>query len=262
MHLITFLSTLVSALPNFEQITPHQSLGSSRVTLDGNCQRYECNLGNFIADAMVDWNAQNFNGTVGWTDAAIALIDGDSIKESVGQSDIAAITSVQVNQILEGSKIVAVEVTGQQLVQALEHAVAKFQPGTKADYDEFLQNSGLYVEYDMSKPANERVIGVQITCADCTSPEIFDINLTRTYRVLMPESLADGDHDFTMFENKMVKDLGVTDKEVFTAYLAKKSPIYPAVEWRVTIMNNAASLKISIAIIFMSVLMSIFGKKL
>lgn len=258
MHLLTFIHALASALPYAEKIVPHQSLGSSFVTLDGNCKRSECNLGNFVADAMIDWNAQQFNGTVGWTDAAIALIDGDSIRSSVSRSGSGEITSAHINQILEGSKIVAVDVTGQQLVDALEHAVARFQPGTKANYDEFLQNSGLFVEYDMLKPANERVTGVQVICADCNSPLVFDINLTRTYRVLMPESLADGGHDYTMFEEKTVRDLGVTDRKVFTAYLAKKSPIYPAVEWRVTIMNNAASLKLSIAIIFMTVLVSIF----
>lgn len=261
MHLLTIFSTLASVLPGIERIVPHQSLGSSRVTLDGDCRRAECNLGNFVADAMVDWNAQRFNGTVGWTDAAMAIIDGESIKSSIGRSNLGEITSAHVNQILDGSKIVAVDVTGQQLWDALEHAVANFEPGKGASYDEFLQNSGIFVEYDMSKPANERIIVVQVTCADCTSPQIFDINLTRTYRVLMPESLANGEHDFTMFEGRTVRDLGVTDKEVFTAYLAKKSPIYPAVEWRVTIMNNAASLNISIAVIFMSVLMTIFGKK-
>lgn len=53
----------------------NEIVGSTRVHLNGSCRRRECNLGNLIADSMVNWNALKYNG-VGWTDAAIGIIQG------------------------------------------------------------------------------------------------------------------------------------------------------------------------------------------
>ena len=57
----------------------NEIVGNTRVHLDGSCRRRECNLGNFIADAIVNWNALKFNG-VGWTDAALGIIQGNFIQ--------------------------------------------------------------------------------------------------------------------------------------------------------------------------------------
>lgn len=89
----------------------------------------------------------------------------------------------------------------------------------------------------------------------------------------MPKTLADGAHGFEVFVGKEVRDLGVTDKQAFLAYLAKKSPIYPAVEWRITINpeiieenpttispatpDSASGFKISLMLILVSTLLSI-----
>lgn len=57
----------------------NEIVGKTRVHLDGSCRRRECNLGNLIADSMVDWNTLKYNG-VGWTDAAIGIIQGNFFK--------------------------------------------------------------------------------------------------------------------------------------------------------------------------------------
>lgn len=263
------LAIFASSHPYEEEIIPFQKTLSTRVLLDGeSCKRVECNLGNFITDAMVDYNALQYTGEVGWTDAAIALIDGESIKSSIERGQ--TLTSEHFDRILEGTKIVAIELTGQQLKDALEKSVANYDIDGFKNYNEFLQNSGLFVEYDLTKPTGQRITSLQITCADCDSPIIFDINLTRKYRVLMPEALAKGKHGYTVFEGKIVKELTVSDKEMFVAYLSKKSPIYPAVEWRITfdpeVMDEpkadaAVSVKTSFALIFASIFLSIISNR-
>jgi 5'-nucleotidase len=273
-----FLSSIIlaSAVPqNDVKILQASALGISRVYLDGACTRSECNLGNFIADAIVDWNAEKYNGTVGWTDAAIALIDTALIKSSLAKTGTGEILQAHVDSILDGTPIVAVDMIGQQLVSALEHAVHRYEEGVA--YHEFLQHSGLIVEYDVSKEIGQRTTSVQVTCADCDSPLIFNISPSKTYRVLMPKTLAEGAHGFTVFAGKQAAEIGATDKQAFLAYLAKKSPIYPAVEWRITInpeiidenpttaapptttTDSASGLKISFVLILLSV-MTIFKK--
>ena len=41
-----------------------------------------------------------------------------------------------------------------------------------------------------------------------------------------------------MLENTLVKDMGITESDVFIEYVKKRSPIYPSVEWRITILNE------------------------
>lgn len=226
---------------------------SSRVTLDGNCRRSECNFGNFLADAIVDWNALRYNGSVGWTDSSIALVQASTIKTSLLQRG--NLNSAQFDQLLVGTKIVALDVTGQDIKNALEHSVANYDVHSKNNYDEFLQVSGLIVEFNVTNPVNERVTSLEIVCADCNSPLIFEINLTRNYRILVSETLANGANGYSMFAGKTKIDLGVTDKEVIAPYYAKKSPIYPAVEWRLTINSNAGIVKISGLFVVVSVLL-------
>jgi 2',3'-cyclic-nucleotide 2'-phosphodiesterase (5'-nucleotidase family) len=249
------LVTLVSSHPKDVEISPLQtSTWTSRVTLDGNCRRSECNFGNFVADAIVDWNALRYTGSDGWTDSAIALVDASTIKLITLLKGNLNPTSV--DQLLEGTKIVTLDVTGQNIKDALEHAVDNYDVHSKANYDKFLQVSGLIVEFDLTNPVGERVTSLEVICADCESPIIFEINLTRSYRILVSETIADGTHGYSMFAGKTKTDLGVTDKEIIAPYLAKKSPIYPAVEWRLTINSNAAITKISTVFVFASILLS------
>jgi 5'-nucleotidase len=228
---------------------------TSRVTLDGSCRRSECNFGNFVADAIVDWNALRFTGSEGWTDSAIALVDASTIKmSSVAKGNL---NSASVDQLLEGTKIVALDVSGKNIWDALEHSVGNYDTQSKNNYDEFLQVSGIIAVFNVSDPVGERLKSLEIVCADCEAPLIFQINLTRNYRILVSESIANGAHGYSMFAGKTKTDLGMTDKEILSSYFAKKSPIYPAVEWRLTLNSNAVIVKISIFVVFASILMSL-----
>ncbi|KAG5677132.1 hypothetical protein PVAND_006914 [Polypedilum vanderplanki] len=211
-------------------------VGSSRVFLDGNCYTTECNLGNFITDAFVDWYAMNSNVQTGWTDASIALIPARNIQFSIDPKETKGdITKALANKILPlNNKLVVVEISGAVFMQALEHAVSSYYDGAQT---EFLQMSGVQVEYDINNEVGSRVVSAKILCSSCTLPELETINTSANYKILMPQNLANGDEGYTMFSNHISSILEVTELDAFLNYLKKKSPIYPAIEWRITIKN-------------------------
>lgn len=105
-------------------------------------------------------------------------------------------------------------------------------------YGEFLQMSGMQVLYNISKPSGERVVKAQVLCTKCHDPSFENIDLNKTYKILMQSFMAAGGDGYTMFVGKTVKSFNASDLDVFSYYLGKKSPIYPAVEWRVTFTSD------------------------
>lgn len=204
-------------------------LGRTRVKLDNNCEDQECNLGNFIADSMVDYYAQNFNHESQWTDASIALIQGSKILSSIpANSDI---ISDHVMSIFGTSKNLHVkELTGMELKKVLEFAISN---------DKFLQVSGLEVTFDMNKPVNEKVVQLKSLCTACLSPTLENVVDNGNYKVIMQNSLASGEDGFgAIYEKVGSVETRETDSNAFIQYLKKKSPIYPAVERRINVIEE------------------------
>lgn len=219
-------------------IDPSEEIvGSSRVYLDGNCYRSECNLGNFITDSFVDWYAFKYEAIGGWTDASIALIQASNIRNSFDpNTNNGKISRTDAMNILAmNQKIAVVEISGEVLRQALEHSVKRYSEGGQPP--EFLQMSGLHVEFDMNKPIGSRVIAVKALCSKCTIPELEEIKTEQNYKILMPENLANGAEGFSMFAGRTLEVLNESELDAFLNYLQKKSPVYQAVEWRITIKD-------------------------
>lgn len=213
----------------------NEIVGFTRVHLEGSCRRQECNLANFIADGMVDWNALKHSGE-GWTDAAIGIIQGGGVRASIEKTSDGKITKEDVQTVLPfESKVVVIEVTGAVLLASLEHSVSRYTEGEGRG--EFLQYSGLQVEYDMNNENGKRVTKVKVLCAYCLVPEHEDIDLSKKYRIVLQDFLADGGDGFEMFKNTQIKESETLDIDVFDAFIKKKSPIYPPIEWRITIRD-------------------------
>lgn len=213
-------------------------VGHTKVRLDGNCRRKECNLGNFIADSFVDWYANNFEAPDYWTDAAIGFIQGGGVRTSIDHKSAAGVISKEdASTVLPFvNKIVVVEVTGKELMEALEHSVFRYTEGTDAR-GEFLQMSGAQVEFDMNRAPGSRVVDAKVLCSKCYVPELVEIVMDEKYRILMQDFLAGGGDGFEVFKGKTIKVLDILDLDVFVTFLKKKSPIHPAVEWRVTVKD-------------------------
>lgn len=201
----------------------NEVVGNSAVSLNGlraDVRTKETNLGNLIADGM----AAKANESV---KTHIAMQNGGGIRESI---DAGEITLGEVLTVLPfGNNLVTLDLTGQEILDALEHSVS----GVETGEGRFLQVSGLKYKYDVSKPAGDRV-----WFAEAKTDNGFEaIDVKKTYRVATNAFTADGGDGYTMF--KKAKDEGrmtelfVVDYEVFTSYLAKNNPVSPEVEGRI-----------------------------
>ncbi|XP_045774953.1 uncharacterized protein LOC123873896 [Maniola jurtina] len=192
---------------SIEQIT-ESVIGASSVLLDGlTCRLQECNLGNLIADAMVDKYASEYVGE-GWTDAPIAVMQGGGIRASISHADqLFNITKGELYTVMPfAGNLVKIAMNGSNVLKMLEHSVADYNiiraPG------QFLQVSGLKVEYDLKKPSGTRVVKVLARCGKCQIPVYELLSKTAEYNVLSSGFLASGGDGFFMFKGLPMTSLG------------------------------------------------------
>lgn len=217
-------------------LEPSQEIvGSTLVLLDNNCQQEECNLGNFVSDAIVDWHALKYENNEFWTDASIAVIQGSRLKTSIDPKvNNGQITKIDAEKVFSPAffNINLLTLTGEEIKKMLEHSVSEYEITNNA---RFLQMSGLQVKYDLSRPVGQRVVDVKILCAECNVPTLEPLDPVKGYKILMQSILASGVDGYTaVFGEKHLQDLQESDAHVFIEYLKKKSPVHPAVEWRIT----------------------------
>uniref|UniRef100_A0A0C9RNV9 5'-nucleotidase n=1 Tax=Fopius arisanus TaxID=64838 RepID=A0A0C9RNV9_9HYME len=224
----------------------NQAVGSARVLLDGdskNCRRKECNFGNLIVDAMIEYNALEYAGGNGWTDAAIAIHNSGSLRSSIDREPDDNIAMSDILAALPfNSGMGKIKMTGRVLKQVLEWSVYNLDYNYTADLrGAFLQLSGLQVDYDLSQPNGARVVAVYARCSSCRIPVFDPLNDDETYVVLATDFLQAGGDDF-----KMLKDLewtasGITTDQVVANYIKRHSPVYPGVEWRINYISTGNS---------------------
>ncbi len=164
----------------------------------------ETNLGNFITDGMLA-KAQQIN-----PDTTIALQNGGGIRASIEPGPI---TYGEVLTVLPfGNALAIMEVTGQELKDALEHSVREYPKENGG----FLHVSGMFFNYDGKAPVGERVLSVFVD----TGGETYDeLDLEETYTVATNSFTAKGGDGFDSFgkayEEGRVTEPGFTDWEMF-----------------------------------------------
>jgi 2',3'-cyclic-nucleotide 2'-phosphodiesterase (5'-nucleotidase family) len=184
---------------------------------------------------MVDWYANNVNSGEFWTDASIAILQGGGIRSSIDTAR--NITMEDLLTIMPfGAKLEVAEITGSELMEVLEHSVHRYDNGD--ENGEFLQFSGLNVIYDLSQPVGKRVADVKVVCAKCVIPTLVSVNLTEKYKIIIVDFLANGGDGYKTFIGKSVFKAEVSDIDFFSAYLLKKSPVFPAIEWRIKFIEH------------------------
>ncbi|VVC93230.1 unnamed protein product [Leptidea sinapis] len=216
------------------------SVGSTAVLLDGSsCRLRECNMGNLITDALVYKYASDYQG-VGWTDAPIAVMQGGGIRATINHvNDESDITQGDLLTVMPfDDRAVKVAMSGSDIRKMLEHSVAEYNviraPG------QFLQFSGMKVEYDFQKKSGERVLRAQILCGDCILPEYSMLNDSAVYNILINGFLSMGGDGFSVFVDKPQDYLNFNDLSATIEYINKTSPIFPAIEGRIIIHNEMA----------------------
>lgn len=222
----------------------HKMIGKTRVLIDGdskNCRRQECNMGNLICDAMLDYYAGEYLSKDGWTDAAIAIQNSGSIRASITRARNDEITRKDIISVLPfGNVIIKASVTGKLILSMLEWSVHNFDHLTSTGnlVGAFLQYSGLQVTYDISRPPNSRVVSVQVQCAACRVPTYSKLQPNLTYNILINDFIGKGGDGFHMLESVEKTPLSITLADVLERYIEKHSPVYPGVSWRISYVNN------------------------
>lgn len=221
-------------------------IGVTSVVLDGDtCGSAECNFGNLIADAMMYTHAIKFEGD-NWTDAPIAVIPAGSILGSIApEIRPANITIGDLTSVVPAERnMVTVTTNGAILLQLLEQSVVDYNP--EASNDGFLQYSGIRVVYDMSQEPGSRIVSVVARCSSCFVPEFYAIDDWRTYTILMPSDLAQGSYGYEFLADLERVDLAYDEATCVSEYLGLRSPVYPEVANRITLLNVGSIAEIEI----------------
>lgn len=175
-------------------------------------RRAETNLGDFCADAMRDQSG-----------ADIALLTGGSVRTDVGLGDVTYGDLADVFPF--GDDLVIVEMTGQQILDALEW-------GARALPDEagaFLQVSGLSYEVDVSVESGcvsdednclQSIVGDRRVSNVMVGDDPIDEDAT--YTVCIQDYLIDEGDGFTMFaEGEIINDSVILDLQALINYLTE-----------------------------------------
>ncbi|UOQ45695.1 cell wall-binding repeat-containing protein [Halobacillus salinarum] len=204
-------------------------VGDTKTALDGernDVRQEETNLGNLIADSMLD-KAKEAD-----PDTTIALQNSGGIRASINQGEV---TLGEVLTVMPfGNTLVTLDVTGEQLMSALENSVS--------DYDNiagrFAQVAGMKYTFDLSKDVGNRIVDAKVKTEDGYEA----IDPDKTYTVATNNFVADGGDGYTSFkeakEAGKLNNLGFVDYEVFTEYLDENNPVNPMVEGRVVQKMN------------------------
>ncbi|XP_044591601.1 protein 5NUC-like [Cotesia glomerata] len=221
------------------------SLGLTKVYLDGDkkrCRSRECNLGNLITEAMVDYNTKQYFGTFGWTDASIAVINSGVIRNSINKALDTPVTMKDVLDVLPFyHSMVKVQLTGSDILEMLEHSVdglvcTKVCPMT----GRFLQFSGLTVIYNISQPRGSRVVldSVFVLCSNCRIPTYEVVESNKIYTILTTDYLQNGGDGYKMLKNLTWINTGATMDQIIANYLVTKSPVYPMINNKIMFFVN------------------------
>lgn len=161
-----------------------QSIGEALVDLDvSRVRTEETNLGNFIADIMRQ-TAQ----------ADAAIINGGSIKSSIAKGTIK--TQDVYNALPYDNYLIAVQLTGAQLKEALEHGVSRVgKPSHR-----FPQVAGLTFTYSRSAPVGSRVREIIVGGQP--------LNPTKEYIVAIIDYLGAGGDGYKVFDAALERQDG------------------------------------------------------
>ncbi len=211
------MAALITELDTANKVVTDVKVGSAAVALDGErgkVRRGETNLGNLITAAMLDA-----------TGADVAFTNGGGIRASI---DAGEITKGEIITVLPfGNYVVVKDITGQDLLDALELGVSKYPE----ENGPFPHVAGIQFTFDAGKPAGSRILSA--TAAG--SP----IDPAGTYTLATNDFMAAGGDGYTMFADNKVKGEYPALDEILAAYIAKAGSVSPATDGRVKVIEAA-----------------------
>ena len=217
-----------------ELAEPIEALKAKQVSqtsepIDGSresCRAGECQMGNLIADAMLD-RVKNQG-------IQIAVQNGGGIRASIDAGDI---TMGEVLTVLPFQNTLATfQLNGKDLVAALEAGVSQVEEGA----GRFPQVAGLRYAFDLSvAPNSGRIRSVEVN----ENGQWVPIDEGRPYGVVTNNFVRTGGDGYTLFANngKNAYDFGPGLEQVVADFLASNRPYKPELDGRITRLSPAAA---------------------
>ncbi|MDE4143358.1 MAG: bifunctional metallophosphatase/5'-nucleotidase [Pseudophaeobacter sp. bin_em_oilr2.035] len=182
------------------------------------CRIQECQMGNLVADAMLD--------RVKDQGVQIAIANSGGIRASLEPGEV---TMGEVLTILPFQNTLSTfEISGQDLVAALENGVSQVEEVK----GRFPQVAGLTFTWDPSVAPNEgRVQEVMVDMGDGFTP----IDPAKTYLVVTNNYVRNGGDGYKVFsgDDKNAYDFGPDLADVLAEYLAEQGPYAPYTDGRI-----------------------------
>ncbi|XP_053397598.1 snake venom 5'-nucleotidase-like [Mercenaria mercenaria] len=212
-------------------------IGYSNVVLDReNCQSRECNLGNLVTDAIVDYHVNFSHPASTWAPAAIAVWNGGGIRSFIDKGDVSAGEAMAVMPFR--NEIDVVTVTGKNIRDQLEHSIEGWSP--KEGVAQFLQVSGLKVVYNPQNPTGSRVVSVEARCLECEVPSYSPLQDEANYRIFLSTFLLGGGDGYN-FQPSLRERFNTLDLTPVMEYFKKHSPVFPSTEGRITFVTHRST---------------------
>lgn len=180
------------------------------------CYQRECVMGSLQAESMLA-SVHNDADDGGWTYATISITNPGGVRGSLAPglltySDLVTTTPFE-------NTVDSMEVEGKNIKQALEFS-ARF------DSPSILQVAGMRVVLNMTKPAYERVVKLDVMCRLCDVPRYEPLQDDVWYRIVLNNFLLNNGDNFAMLrDNSRNHKIGAVDIDALTDYVEKNSPI-------------------------------------
>ncbi|WP_172299168.1 bifunctional UDP-sugar hydrolase/5'-nucleotidase [Pseudoruegeria sp. HB172150] len=184
-------------------------------TIEGSreaCRAMECEMGNLVADAMLDRVADQ--GVV------VAIQNGGGLRASI---DAGEVTMGEVLTVLPFQNTLSTfEVTGQTLLEALENGVSQIADGA----GRFPQVAGMTFTFDVDAEPGSRISDVTVD-GNPIDPEA-------TYLAVSNNYVRNGGDGYSMFVDAAnAYDYGPDLADVVAEYLAEHTPYKPYTDDRI-----------------------------
>ncbi|XP_075228317.1 protein 5NUC-like [Lycorma delicatula] len=211
-------------------------IGKTEVVLEGGnvpCRYEECNMGNLITDAFIEYNKKR-----GFKETGIAIYPAGGIRSGINTTSTDGIINTgDLMRVLPfRDRVYQTELQGKYFKEVLEHSV--YHVGRKYRRGEFLQFAGVKVVYNLSMPEGQRV---QSALVQPKYQEKFEeINNETIYTIILPDCLSHGSDGYSMFPDHSIvnSEIAKSVYDLVKDYIKVNSPIKIQNSGRITVLNN------------------------
>ena len=221
-------------------------VGQTTALLDGDrasCRFGECTMGDLVADAIL-WSTASEG-------VQMVIINGGGFRSSIEEGDI---TLGNILEVLPFSNTIAtLELTGEDIVAALENGVSRAHSTINEGTGRFPQVAGLRYAWSPDNLPGERILHVEVQNANGS---FMPIDLGATYKIATNDFLRKGGDGYSVFveQARNEYDAGANLEDVVADYVKTFSPITPKLDGRIKVENPNANPVFSTTILAFSIL--------